>query len=152
LPFERARARLALGAVQRRAGRRRDGRLTLERAAAGFVELGAPRWLERTEQELGRVAGRQAEADNLTPAEQEVARLVAGGATNREVAARLSISPRTVEAHLGRIYRKLGVRGRSQLAASYEASARARWSRSLDASRGSFEYVVPRTRAEPVTS
>ncbi|WP_310961945.1 AAA family ATPase [Nocardioides terrisoli] len=120
LPFELARARLALGSAQRRAGRRRDARATLEQAVAGFRDLGAPLWAARADDELARVAGRPAVADDeLTPAEQQVARLVARGASNREVAAALSISPRTVEVHLGRIYRKLGIRSRAQLAAAY---------------------------------
>ena len=66
--------------------------------------------------ELARVGGRPAAAEALTAAEEAVARLVADGSSNKEVAATLSISPRTVEVHLGHIFRKMGIRSRGQLA------------------------------------
>ncbi|EHN12857.1 regulatory protein LuxR [Patulibacter medicamentivorans] len=80
----------------------------------------------RAEQELA-AAGRPVEgaatgADDLTAREREVCDLVAGGATNREVAAALFLSPRTVEHHLRGAYRKLGVRSRSELARRWAAS------------------------------
>ena len=77
MPFERARTLLCLGAVQRRAGRRRDARSTLEAAAAGFAALGARPWRGAAEAELRRIGGRRASGDALTPAERQVAELVA---------------------------------------------------------------------------
>jgi DNA-binding CsgD family transcriptional regulator len=116
LPFEQARTALLLGAAQRKARRRREARDTLERAHAGFVALGAARWIERAEEELGRLSGRVSAASRLTASEQRVADLVAHGLTNKQIAAELVITPRTVEAHLTRIYAKLGVRSRVELA------------------------------------
>ena len=66
--------------------------------------------------ELARIGGRAASSMDLTPTETKVANLVAGGSTNREVADTLFISVNTVEAHLKRIYRKLGIRSRTELA------------------------------------
>jgi DNA-binding CsgD family transcriptional regulator len=115
MPFETARTQLCLGAAQRRAGHRRDARATLEAARATFAALGARPWRERAEGELRRIGGRHASGDELTPAERRVADLVAHGDTNRQVAAALFLSPKTVEAHLRSIFRKLGVRSRSEL-------------------------------------
>ena len=75
----------------------------------------------RTEAELGRVGGRVASGDGLTATEQRVAALVAEGRTNREVAAELVVSVRAVEANLTRVYAKLGVRSRAELAARFRA-------------------------------
>lgn len=126
LPFERARTQLCLGERLRRARRRVDARLQLEAARASFAAFGAAHWVVRAEQELA-AAGRPVEgaatgADDLTAREREVCDLVAGGATNREVAAALFLSPRTVEHHLRGAYRKLGVRSRSELARRWAAS------------------------------
>jgi DNA-binding NarL/FixJ family response regulator len=81
-----------------------------------FDDLGARLWAERSRAELGRIGGRQAAGNALTPSELEVARLVAEGRTNREVAAVLFLSERTVEGHLSTIYAKLHVRSRAELA------------------------------------
>jgi DNA-binding CsgD family transcriptional regulator len=116
LPFERARTLLALGSAQRRARQRRAARSTLELALAAFDELGASLWSERTRAELRRVSGRAPSRGELTPAELRVAELVAEGRTNREVAAALYVTPRTVEGTLSRVYTKLGVRSRTELA------------------------------------
>ena len=97
-------------------GRRRAARESLDAARADFDSLGATLWSARCRAELTRVGGRPAAAETLTAAEQAVARLVATGASNKEVAAVLSISPRTVEVHLGHVFRKLGIRSRGQLA------------------------------------
>ena len=115
-PFEHARSLLALGAAQRRAKRRREARETLESALAGFERLGTRLWAERARAELQRISGRAATPGALTPAEARIAALVAEGKTNREVAAALFLSERTVEGHLSRVFAKLGVRSRTELA------------------------------------
>jgi DNA-binding CsgD family transcriptional regulator len=114
-PFGRARALLALGLVKRRARQKRAAREAIEAALAEFAELGAVSWAARARAELGRVGGRT-RIEGLTPAERRVADLVAGGQTNREVAATLFLGERTVASHLTHIYAKLGVRSRTELA------------------------------------
>jgi DNA-binding CsgD family transcriptional regulator len=115
-PFEHARALVALGATQRRAKRRREARETLQSALTAFERLGTALWAERARAELSRVSGRAPTEGALTPAESRIAALVAEGKTNREVAAALFLSERTVEGHLSRVYGKLGVRSRTELA------------------------------------
>jgi DNA-binding CsgD family transcriptional regulator len=114
-PFGRGRALLALGIVGRRARRKRPARDAIEAARAVFASLGAATWEERAREELGHIGGRT-RVEELTPAERRVARLVAGGMTNREVAATLFLGERTVASHLTHIYAKLGVRSRTELA------------------------------------
>jgi DNA-binding CsgD family transcriptional regulator len=118
-PFDEARTLLALGAAQRRAGRRRDARATLETALAAFGALGAERWVATTRRELAAISGRTGGGNELTVAERRVAELVAEGRTNREVAAALYLTERTVESHLSRVYAKIGVRSRTELAAAW---------------------------------
>ena len=89
----------------------RRSRLPLE----GFEQLGAATWVEKARSELGRIGGRRRE-EGLTPAESRVAALVVEGRTNREVAAALFVTERTVASHLSHVYRKLGVRSRTELA------------------------------------
>jgi DNA-binding CsgD family transcriptional regulator len=119
--FDSARTELAWGGHLRRAGRRTDARGHLNAALAGFERLGAAAWAARTHDEL-RASGAQTRArdpglmQRLTPRELEIALLAGAGATNREIGARLFLSARTVEVHLGRAYRKLGVRSRTELA------------------------------------
>ncbi|MBA2742465.1 MAG: hypothetical protein H0U46_10690, partial [Actinobacteria bacterium] len=115
-PFERARSLMALGAALRRSKRRRDARARLEEALALFEGVGAALWVRRAQGELARISGRAATPGALTPAEQRVASLVAEGKTNREVAAALYLSERTVEGNLSHVFGKLGVRSRVQLA------------------------------------
>ena len=115
LPFERARSLLVLGDIQRRAKQRAAARTTLDQAIAAFRALGAPLWVARAEDSRARVGGR-ARSEGLTATEQQVATLVALGLTNREVAAELYVSVRAVEANLSKIYAKLGVRSRTELA------------------------------------
>jgi DNA-binding CsgD family transcriptional regulator len=115
-PFERARTLLVQGVVLRRDRRKRAARQALEGALEQFESLGAPLWADRTRAELGRIGGRAPSSLALTPTEERVADLVAGGATNQEVAAALFLSLKTVEWNLSRIYRKLGVRSRTELA------------------------------------
>jgi DNA-binding CsgD family transcriptional regulator len=115
-PFDRARALLALGEVQRRAKQRRAARETLQQALAICDELGAPLWSERAKNEIARIGGRAPAGDELTPSERRIAELVADGKTNKEVAAILVVTDRTVESALTQIYRKLDVRSRTELA------------------------------------
>ena len=115
IPFDRARTLLALGAAQRRAKERRAARVSLEEARAVFGTLGAKVWEQRAAAELNRIGGRAPSTGELTPVERRVAELVAAGNTNREVAAALFLSIRTVEGHLSRVYGKLGVRSRVEL-------------------------------------
>jgi DNA-binding CsgD family transcriptional regulator len=116
IPLDRARTLLALGTTQRRAKRRREARETLEEALAVFERIGAALWAERARAELRRISGRAPSAGALTPAEERVAALVAEGKTNRQVAAALYLSERTVEGHLSRVFGKLGIRHRMELA------------------------------------
>ena len=119
-PFERARTLLVQGSIQRRANRRRAARTTLEEALSEFERLGAALWAERARAELARIGGRTSSADELTPSERRVAELVVEGRTNREVAAALFLTERTVETHLTHVYAKLGVRSRTELARHFE--------------------------------
>lgn len=114
-PFELARTLLAQGVVLRRTKHRAAARASLERALAGFDRLGARLWSERAHAELVRVGGAVTD-EGLTPTERRVAELVSTGISNREVASTLSLSVKTVEVNLTRIYRKLGVRSRTELA------------------------------------
>jgi DNA-binding CsgD family transcriptional regulator len=120
-PFERGRTLLVLGTLQRRDRKKQAARDSLSEALAVFDELGARLWSEKTRAELGRIGGRAAAPGTLTPTEQRVATLVAAGRTYREVADALFISPKTVQWNLSKIYRKLGVRSRSELAARLAA-------------------------------
>jgi DNA-binding CsgD family transcriptional regulator len=116
LPFELGRTLLVRGTVQRRAKRKREARDTLTQALEIFEGLGAAAWSVRTRAELARIGGRAASSVDLTPTEARVAELVAAGSTNREAADALFVSVHTVEANLKRIYRKLGIRSRTELA------------------------------------
>jgi DNA-binding CsgD family transcriptional regulator len=119
MPFEEALAHLGAGAVQRRSGSRRSAARHLRAADEAFGILGAEPFLRWCEQELrgcGLTPARRSPTPlSLTPQEMSVARLVASGKTNREVAAELMLSPKTVEYHLGNVYSKLGVHSRTQL-------------------------------------
>jgi DNA-binding CsgD family transcriptional regulator len=116
IPFERARTLLALGSARRRAKQRGAARQSLEEALKSFDRLGARLWSEKTRDELARIGGRAPSPDRLTSAEQRVAALVADGRTNTEVAAELFLTVHTVEKALTRIYAKLGIRSRTELA------------------------------------
>ena len=121
MPFERARTLLCFGERLRRARQRADAREPLKEALETFERLGARGWAERTRTELRATGEQQARrtetaAEQLTPHELQIAVLVAQGMTNREAASALFLSPKTIEYHLGQIYRKLDVRGRAQLA------------------------------------
>ena len=121
-PFALARTEFCYGERLRRAGRRRQARAHLLAAHALFVELGAMVWAARVNDELraagGAVRGNTTQGvATLTPQELQVAITVAKGATNREAGAELYVSPKTIEFHLSQIYRKLGIRSRSELTA-----------------------------------
>lgn len=120
-PLERARTLLAAGSFLRRAKRRSAARESLLAAVEIFGELGATLWSARAEAELARFGGRAA-ASGLTPTELRVAQLVADGRSNKEAAAELFVTVRTVESNLSRIYAKLGVRSRTELAARMRRS------------------------------
>jgi len=121
-PLERGRTLLVRGTLQRRNREKRPARESLTHALALFDELGARLWSERARAELSRIGGRApATPGVLTPTEERVAALVAAGRTYREVADALFISPKTVQWNLSKIYRKLGVRSRAELAATLAA-------------------------------
>lgn len=120
-PFELARARLALGELLRRGRRRVEARENLRAALDGFERLGSTAWAERARIELrasGETAARgdASSREHLTPQEVQIAQFVATGLTNRDVAAQLFLSPRTIDFHLRNVFRKLGVSSRTQLA------------------------------------
>src|SRR5262249_34136337 len=115
MPFERARSVFVLGQIRRRRREKGLARETLREALATFEELGTPIWAERARNELARLPLRRTSTD-LTPTEERIARLAVAGLTNREIADRTFLSPKTVEVNLTRVYRKLGVRSRTVLA------------------------------------
>jgi DNA-binding CsgD family transcriptional regulator len=118
-PFEEARTLLVAGQVHRRARHKGQAGRCLQAAAETFERLGSPLWASLARAELARVGLRTSTSGSMSPkltsAERRVADLVAAGRTNAEVAAELFMSQRTVESHLSRIYRKLGVRSRTEL-------------------------------------
>jgi len=113
--FGCGRAWLSLGIALRRQRQKRAAREALESALSEFQQLGATPWAARARSEIGSIGGRT-RAGGLTAAERRVAALVVEGKTNREVAAELYLGERTVAGHLSRIYAKLGVRSRTELA------------------------------------
>ena len=123
--LEVARTRLLFGMRLRRGGRRVDARVHLEAARREFVTMDLTFWAERAAQELAstgeRVQARDATREPLTSQETRVALLVAQGLKNREVAAALFLSPKTVERHLGAVLRKRGLRSRTELARALAA-------------------------------
>jgi DNA-binding CsgD family transcriptional regulator len=114
-PFELGRTLLAQGQTLRRMKRWGPARGSLGRSLETFERLGAALWADKASTEMARIGGRSPGPLDLTPTEQEVANLVGNGLTNREVANALFLSVSTVEANLRRIYRKLGVRSRTEL-------------------------------------
>ncbi len=117
MPFERARTQLLLGQLQRRRRHRGAAGDTLTAALATFDSLGTPLWAARARAELARLKGTRGEGHQLTAAEQRTAQLAAQGRSNRQIAAELFLSEKTVEANLSSVYRKLGIRSRAALAA-----------------------------------
>ena len=119
-PFELARTLLVNGSILRRAKRKGEAKQTLGEALAIFERLPAPLWAAKAREEIRRIGLRPSRDGGLTETETKVAALVAAGRTNREVANELFLSVKTVEANLSRIYRKLGVRSRTELARTFE--------------------------------
>jgi DNA-binding CsgD family transcriptional regulator len=115
MPFERARTQLLLGQLQRRQRQKEVATTTLTEALSAFEGMKTPLWAERTRSELARTRVSPTRALLLTPSEQRVAELAASGLTNRDIGAAVFISPKTVEANLARIYRKLGIHTRAEL-------------------------------------
>lgn len=121
LVYDRARVNFAYGQTMRRAGKRREADVVITAAREGYLSLGATAYVRRCDREL-KAGGVHAVLkdrahDALTPQEEAVAGMVATGMTNREVAAELYLSVKTVQFHLTRVYAKLGIRSRSELAA-----------------------------------
>ncbi|MDQ3897171.1 MAG: AAA family ATPase [Actinomycetota bacterium] len=125
LQVEVGRTLLVAGQIERRRRRKGVAADHLGRAVALFESAGARLWAERARTELGRVGLRRSAPAELTPSELRVAEVSASGLTNREVAAQLFISAKTVEANLARIYRKLDIRSRAELGAWLASSERA---------------------------
>jgi DNA-binding CsgD family transcriptional regulator len=115
MPLERGRTLLVLGRLQRRRGKRREARLSLEGALEIFAKAGARLWAEKARSDLRRLGTSPGAGAHLTPSEQRIAELAAKGQTNRQVAAALLVSPKTVEANLARVYQKLDVHSRAEL-------------------------------------
>lgn len=121
-PIDFGRSLLALGSIRRRLHRKREAADTLAEALAIFENLQAPVWADRARQEAGRIGGRGGSPREdagwgLSSTERVIVSLVRVGKTNREVGEALHLSPKTVEWNLTRIYRKLNVRSRTELAA-----------------------------------
>ncbi|MGY4649068.1 DNA-binding CsgD family transcriptional regulator [Mycobacterium sp. URHB0021] len=114
MPFERARTQLFLGQLTDRR-QTEDPAAALRAALTTFERLGTPLWADRARAELTRTEAARRRPAGLSTAEQRVAELAATGMTNRDVAAALYISPKTVEATLARVYRKLGIKSRGEL-------------------------------------
>ncbi|MGW1742028.1 LuxR C-terminal-related transcriptional regulator [Nocardia sp. NPDC001965] len=123
LRYDRARIGFVYGQILRRAGKRRDADAEITAARDIFVAMGAHAYVVRCDRERKaggvRVPRSGRGADSLTPQEETVAQLVARGLSNREVGAELFIADKTVQYHLTRIYTKLGVRSRTELAARF---------------------------------
>jgi DNA-binding CsgD family transcriptional regulator len=115
MPFERARTKLWLGQLQRRQRQRNAARATFHEAMRAFDAMGTPLWADRARAELARINIAPTRNLTLTPSERRVAELAASGMTSREIAVASFISPKTVEAKLARVYRKLGIRTRAEL-------------------------------------
>lgn len=115
MPFERARTLLLLGQLQRRQRRKEHASASLQEALDIFERLHVPLWADRARAELARASVGPRRSGQLTPSERRVAELAASGMKNRDVATALFISPKTVEANLARIYRKLGIKSRAEL-------------------------------------
>jgi DNA-binding NarL/FixJ family response regulator len=122
-PFETARTRMLYGGRLRRAGHRVAAREHVTAARDAFARMDLTRWADVAEQELAATGAARREratgAEPLTSQETRVALLAAQGMSNKEIGAALFLSPRTVERHLGNVFRKRGFRSRTELAAAY---------------------------------
>jgi DNA-binding NarL/FixJ family response regulator len=108
---------LVLGRVHRKMQHKKAARDTLEQALEIFQRLGARTWADRTRSELGRIGGRRSSQSEFSETERRIVELVVAGRKNREVADELFLSPDTVAWNLSRVYKKLAVTSRTQLAA-----------------------------------
>lgn len=120
VPFERARTMLTKGVVHRRMKEKRSAAIALGEAVAAFDALGAVGWSARADAELRRIGRRPSASLELTETERRVATLAASGLTNRQVAEQAFMSPKTVEANLAKVYRKLEISSRAELGARME--------------------------------
>jgi DNA-binding CsgD family transcriptional regulator len=107
---------MTVATVRRRRRRRGDARRALEEAVVLFERSGAVIWAERARADIAALGLRRGPVGELTPMENRIARTVADGATNREAAASLFLSQRTIEFHLRNVYRKLGISSRTEAA------------------------------------
>jgi DNA-binding CsgD family transcriptional regulator len=126
-PIEQAHSLLVQGGAERRRRRYAAARVAIGAALAIFLAVDAKPWAEQTERALARTEGSSASGMTevelgLTSTELKIAALVRDGASNREIAGRLYLSVKTVEATLTRVYRKLGVRSRTQLSSRLQAA------------------------------
>jgi DNA-binding CsgD family transcriptional regulator len=118
MPAEQGRTLLAVGRLHRRRNERQQAQECLEQAVALLASAGAVGWAAVARDELRRAAGRRGRPDELTATERKICELAVAGLRNHEIATRLFLSTKTVEANLSRGYRKLGVRSRTELAAA----------------------------------
>ena len=125
MPFELGRTLLARGRVLRRARQKRGARDAIEQALAIFDELGTVLWSEQARVEYARIGLRRTSPGELTEIEERVAELAASGLTNRLIASRVFLTPKSVEDVLARVYRKLEIRSRAELGARIAARHRA---------------------------
>ena len=116
VPLEHGRTLLAAAALERRRGRRKAAAARLTSALEIFDRMGAAGWAGRARGELSRLSGDRTERHELTPSEERIATLASEGLRNREIAAQLGISEKTVEAALSHAYEKLQIRSRAQIA------------------------------------
>jgi DNA-binding CsgD family transcriptional regulator len=115
-PLEQGRTLYVLGGVLRRSRRKTEAQQVLERARTALAGVGARLWLVKVDAELDRIHGQGRKVAGLTPMETRISELAAAGRSNKEIAAEIYLSLKTVEAHLSSIYRKLGLRSRTELA------------------------------------
>lgn len=133
VPFEFARTLLIKGQLHRRRKEKVLARETLTRSVQMFDQLGSKSWAERARAELDRVGSRRSDRHELTVTEERIASLAASGLTNREIAERAFLSPKTVESNLVRIYGKLGIHSRAELGRSMAQRERVSTRSSLEA-------------------
>jgi DNA-binding CsgD family transcriptional regulator len=115
VPLEHGRTLMAAGGLERRRGRRKAAAARIATALETFERIGAAGWARGARDELSRLSGGRTERHALTPSEERIARLASEGMRNREIAERLGISEKTVEAALSHAYEKLQIRSRAQL-------------------------------------
>ncbi len=150
-PFDLARIQLAYGSALRRVKRTTDARQHLASAAEVFHRLGAVPWAARADRELRAtgitIAKNDAGLASLTPQQRQIALLAAAGHTNKEIAARLFLSPRTVSTHLYQVFPKLGITSRAALrdalAEGYSDPAAAAWRRCGAGAAGRSAAALP---------